>query len=93
MIRFVKPPFDPPKPNDLAGQLAEAIRIAAADLASKKETELGHVVTGCDGYPVVTIGDGTSCHDNAKAANGGGLALTANLGGSRAVINANLGRS
>lgn len=93
MIRFVKPPFDPPKPNDLAGQLAEAIRIAAADLASKKETELGHVITGCDGFPVVTIGDGTTCHDGAKANSGGALALTANLGGCRAVINANLGRA
>jgi len=93
MMRYVKPPFDPPRPNDLAGQLAEAIRAAAADLASRKETGLGHVVAGCDGYPVVTIGDGTSCHDLAKASAGGALALTADLGGSRAVINANLGRS
>lgn len=93
MIRYIKPPFDPPKPNDLAGQLAEAIRAASADLASRKETELGHVITGCDGYPIVTIGDGTSCHDSAKASSGGGLALTANLGGARAVIQANLGRS
>ena len=93
MIRYVKPPFDPPKPNDLAGQLAEAIRLAAADLAGRKETGLGHVISGCDGYPIVTIGDGTTCHDSARASQGGALVLTADLGGSRATLQANLGRS